>query len=221
MSERDKAIDDLNRKRALERQKDEQINKMTAFSNNLDKVSKQMEKASNDIFQQAKETARRGQNAMAKNLLQGAARMKNSSENLALFKIRVDCCITQMKAYSQLSALPELVKGIDGFLQQCNLGAITLDMNNFTAMMNGMDNALNELQGAMKFDTNDQFASDTVSDESLSAIMSNFEQRMIAELANETPTENPMSGNATVGVGASVDADADTFAKMLMDESGN
>ena len=223
MTEKEKEIARLEMEAKNKRLQQEQINKMRSFSNNLDKTCKEMNKAADDIFQKAKEASRQGQNGMAKKLLGSAARMQGFGSNLATFKLRVDCCITEMKAFSNLAAIPTLVKGINGFLDQCpNLAEIKYDMNNFGSMMKGMEDALFQLEDAMNFDTDEQYDDATAGNDSYAAIVSNLEERMIAELANENPSEAPMSGNSnSIGADAAVDADADAFAKMMLEESGN
>ena len=218
--EREKKIKELEEEAKNKKLQQDQIKKMRDFSNNLDKTCKEMNKASEDIFQKAKEAAKNGQTAMSKKLCGSAARMKGFGNNLATFKLRVDCCITEMNAFSNLAAIPTLVKGINGFLDQCpNLSEIKYDMNNFADMMKGMEDALFQLEDAISPNTEEEYDDATAGNDSYASIMSNFEQRMIAELANETPAEAPMSGNANVGASATADADADAFSRMLMDES--
>ena len=223
MTEKEKEIARLEMEAKNKRLQQEQINKMRSFSNNLDKTCKEMNKAADDIFQKAKEAHGQGEDGMAKKLLGSAARMQGFGSNLATFKLRVDCCITEMKAFSNLAAIPTLVKGINGFLDQCpNLAEIKYDMNNFGSMMKGMEEALFQLEDAMNFDTDEQYDDVTAGNDSYAKKLSELEQRLAAEVAMENPSEAPMSGNSnSIGAVSAVDADADAFAKMMLEESGN
>lgn len=220
MSAKEKEIRRIQKEMENKRLQQEQINKMKGFSKNLENTCKEMENSANSIFQEAKAAKREGDEITSKRLIRNAARMKSFGKNLSGFKRRVDCCIIEMKAFSNLAAIPELVKGINGFLSKCpNFAEIKYDMNNFGNMMKGMESALYQLEDAFNFESDDQFDEANVGNSSYDSMVSNYESQMFAELADEIPIGTPIGNSA--GADVAVDADADAFARMMMDESSD
>lgn len=220
MSKEEKEVWLMEQAMKQEEEQKEKIRKMKEFASTLDKTCSSMNKAAEKIFAKAKEATKKGNKKLSTKLLKSTKRMQHLGENLESFKLRVECCIEEMKAYESLAAIPNLVKNIDGFLSNCpNFAQIKYDMKNFGKMMSGMERSLSQLEKAMDIDNDDAYESFESEDDALN--IKDLEKRLTQELADEINIGTPVGNSAKATEDASIDSDADAFARMMIDETSD